>query len=91
MFGYCSKKQVQEMKFFAAINGISFDGESGEKPVPREELPEGVDEQKNFVFGDPSTYEKMSEAEKEELTQKMIGNWTNFTKGGGIGGKKDGL
>ena len=51
------------------------------------DLPEGVENPKEFVFGDPNAYDKMSEEEKEELTQKMMGNWASFTKGGGIGGK----
>jgi hypothetical protein len=81
------KKRSEKMKFLAAIQGIDISGKSGEKPISREEVPEGIENPREFVFGDPDAYDKMSEKEKEELTQKMMGNWASFTKGGGIGGK----
>ena len=42
--------------------------------VPKDQLPSNVKESKHFVFGDPASYEKMSEADREELTQKMMSN-----------------
>lgn len=81
------KKRSEKMKFLAAIQGIDISGKSGETPVSRDELPEGIENPKEFVFGNPDSYDKMSDEEKEKLTQKMMGNWVNFTKGGGIGGK----
>ena len=63
---------------------------SGEKTVPKSELPEGVSEAKKFVFGDPSSYDSMSQEEREELTQEMMGNHKQWSSGGGIGSKKNG-
>ena len=89
MYTKMLKKRADNMRFLAAIQGIDIVDKSGEKVVSRDELPEGVENAKEFVFGDPDSYTKMSDEEKEKLTQKMIGNWANFAKGGGIGGKNE--
>lgn len=81
------KKRSDNMRFLAAIQGIDISGKSGQQQVSAEELPEGVENPKEFVFGDPDAYDKMSQEEKESLTQKMMINWGNFAKGGAIGGK----
>lgn len=81
------KKRSNNMKFLAAIQGIDI-SKSAQKVKP-EELPEGIENPKEFVFGDPDAYKNMSDEEKDALTQKMMGNWGSFAKGGAIGGKNE--
>ena len=85
MYTKTLKKRSDHMKFLAAIQGIDI-SKSGQK-VTADELPEGIDSPKEFVFGDPDAYKNMSNEDKDVLTQKMMGNWGNFAKGGAIGGK----
>lgn len=80
------KKRSDNMRFLAAIQGIDIN-KSGPTAVTPEELPEGIEDPKEFVFGDPEAYKNMSDEDKDALTQKMMGNWGNFAKGGAIGGK----
>ncbi len=77
----------REYEIIGAFHGISL---SGEKAVPKSELPEGVSDAKTFVFGDPDSYKSMSLEEKEQLTQEMMGNHKQWSSGGGIGSKKNG-
>lgn len=84
LFDKSLKKQNDEYRFLAAIHGIDLSSEG--KAVNRAELPEGVSNQKEFVFADPSTYEKMSEEEKQELTNKMMQNWSSFIGKRNLGG-----
>lgn len=54
---------------------------SGTGVVKREHLPPGVSNPKTFVFGDPASYEGMSDDQKAQLTQDMMGNHQNWVKG----------
>lgn len=51
---------------------------SGTGVVKANELPPGISNPKTFVFGDPKEYESMSEDQKTQLTQEMMGNHQNW-------------
>ena len=72
------------MKIIGAFHGFTL---SDEKTVPKEQLPAFVEKQELFVFGDPSQYEKMTTEERQELTEKMMGNHKTWQSSGGLGGK----
>ena len=86
LYEYSMIYKDKEYRIIGAFHGISV----GDKSVPTSELPDGVDDAKSFVFGDPDSYKKMSQEEKEELTQKMMGNHKQWSSGGGIGSVKNG-
>ena len=50
------------MRFMAAIHGIDIDKAKKEKK-----------EADSFLFRDPKEYEHLSEEERKELTEKMLG------------------
>ena len=56
--------KANEYKIIGAFHGINLDADSN---VPEDQLPPDVKNPKHFVFGDPAAYDKMSEADKEEL------------------------
>lgn len=85
LFSSYARRKNDELRFSAGVHGINLD-ESGEKAVSADELPEGITDQREFVFGDPSSYEKMSMEEREALTEKMMANWGGIAKAG-LGGK----
>jgi len=51
---------------------------SGSGVVKANELPPGISNPKTFVFGDPESYKSMSEDQKAQLTQEMMGNHQNW-------------
>ena len=59
------KVKENEYKLQASMHGI----EMKDGPVTQSD----VDSQKVPLFGDPEAYKDMSEQEKENLTQKMLG------------------
>lgn len=74
-----------DMKFMAAVHGIDLDDKSDD--------PEASDRQSDnrpkskpiakssagtLTFKDPAEYEKMSQAEREELTKQMMSHWTRW-------------
>lgn len=82
LYELAEKERSEEYKIIGAFHGIDL---SGEKSVPKNELPEGVNEAKHFVFGDPDAYKGYTQEQKEELTQKMMGNhrqWAPVNIGG---------
>jgi hypothetical protein len=81
----CAQQKDAEYRIIGAFHGISL---SDDKVVPKDQLPEGVNDAKTFVFGDPGTYEKMSQDEREKLTQEMMGNHKQWSSTGGIGSVK---
>lgn len=87
LFENAMRIKNQEYKIIGAFHGISFDDE---KAVSSAELPEGVSDPRKFVFGDPNSYEKLGQEEREKLTQEMMGNHKQWSSGGGIGGSKNG-
>ena len=51
---------------------------TGERVVRSDELPPGISNPKTFVFGDPESYKDMSEDQRAQLTQEMMGNHQNW-------------
>jgi len=66
LFEDYQERQMQERRFQAAIHGINLD-----KEMKKQKKKEKEDS--SFVFGSPEEYKKMSEKEKKELTEKMMG------------------
>ena len=75
MFDIHQENQYKEDRFLAAIHGIDLD-----KEVKNEDFKStpSVKQQNNFVFGDPTEYEKLPESERATLTKKMMGNHQNW-------------
>jgi len=57
---------MQERRFLAGIHGINLDKEIKKQTNKNKE-------ESSFMFGDPKDYEKMSEKERKEKTQIMMG------------------
>lgn len=58
-----------EDRFIAAVHGVDLDKELGN------DIPQNIPSkttQNNFIFGDPSEYEKLSDDERNAKTQKMM-------------------
>jgi hypothetical protein len=86
LFHNTMQQKDAEYRIIGAFHGISL---SDDKVVPKDQLPEGVSDAKTFVFGDPDSYKKMSQEEKEKLTQEMMGNHKQWSSTGGIGSVKN--
>ena len=82
MFSHSVKAKANEYKIIGAFHGINLDADSN---VPEDQLPPDVKNPKHFVFGDPAAYDKMSEADKEELTQKMMSHHKDWSSSSGMG------
>ena len=70
----------------ASFHGIKIsdiDDTSGVSSVKESELPPGISNPKTFVFGDPESYNGMTEEQKTQLTQEMINNHQNWVKNQG--------
>ena len=76
MFENIQKVKGYEMKFQAGIHGVEL------KDKLKQSEPSAILENKVPLSGDPEDYEKMSDSEKEDLTQKMMGKHKNWAKGG---------
>lgn len=84
MFSHAIKSKNDHYKFQASLHGFDISKESD--GLTDGAVPEGV-KRNEFVFGDPSKYDDMTQEEREELTKKMMGNWISFAQGSsGIGG-----
>ena len=65
---------MQERRFLAAIHGINLDKEMNKQKKQKKE-------NSVFMFGSPEDYNKMSEKEKKELTEKMMGKHKSRVSG----------
>ena len=74
LFEDYQERQMQERRFLAAIHGINLDKEMNKQKKQKKE--DGA-----FVFGSPEEYNKMSEKEKKELTEKMMGKHKSRVSG----------
>lgn len=83
LFDIYSSQKSDEYEIIGAFHGIST-----KDSVPKSQLPEGVNDAKKFVFGDPESYKNMSEDERQKLTEEMMGNHKEWSSSGGIGGTK---
>jgi len=74
------ERENQRFKFHAAIHGINLDDNEKQTIVPSESGIERDAPKKshNLVFRDPAEYDKMSESERQELTQRMMGKWKRW-------------
>lgn len=69
LFDRHQDEKYRDHRFLAAIQGINLDKELKKTPsqTPTKE------QQGNFIFGDPTEYEKLTEDERVVLTSKMMG------------------
>lgn len=84
MYESCIKDKLQDYEIIGSFHGIKMSGK-GKSAVPSNQLPPGVDRAEHFVFGAPADYAKMSEAEREALTQKMLANHESFAGSSKLG------
>lgn len=75
LFENIQKTKEHEMKFLAHVHGVDL------KSTKQSE-PSAILEDKVPLFGNPEDYEKMSDDEREDLTQKMMGKHKNWVSGG---------
>ena len=73
MYSFAQEREVERMKFSARIMGIDVDADqpdsTGETPAPqRIPFP-----QSDLLFRHPSEYAKMTDLEKQELSERMMG------------------
>lgn len=81
------------MKFLAAIQGIDLDDrpsasdkesdkDSDDAPASQIKESKPINKpsagNKNLIFKDPREYEKMSQEERDALTQKMMSHWRKW-------------
>ena len=66
LFEDYQERQMEDRRFLAALRGINLDKEIKKHKGKQVE-------EKTFMFGDPKEYEKMSDKERKEKTQKMMG------------------
>ena len=81
LFAEAGKRNHQKNAIIASFHGYELSDStdtSGSTVVKRDELPPGVSNPKTFVFGDPKDYEGMSDDQKAQLTQEMMGNHQNW-------------
>lgn len=62
-----TEREYQRFKIQAALHGAKLD----EKKLPA--TPEQKSEPSNFVFGEPESYEHMTDEARQKLTEKMMG------------------
>lgn len=74
LFEDYQERQMQERRFLAAIHGINLDKEMKKQKKDEKEVS-------SFMFGSPEDYNKMSEKEKKELTEKMMGKHKSRVSG----------
>ena len=73
-----------DMKFMAAVHGIDLDDKSDDPGITStsDDRPKSKPTAKSsagtLTFKDPAEYEKMSQAEREELTKQMMSHWTRW-------------
>jgi hypothetical protein len=83
LYHYALEEEAEGIKLQAAMHGakIKDEYESGLVPSPNED--------QGFVFQDPADYDNLSDAERKELTRKMMGRhkaWAGEKKP--LGGQK---
>ena len=81
LFFEAVKRTNRQNAIIASFHGYEIsdsENSSGRSAVKKEHLPPGVSNPKTFVFGDPKEYEGMSEGQKAQLTQEMMGNHHNW-------------
>lgn len=70
LFININKVKTQEYEYLALLHGADIKGK-GQESQSSDGMP---------LFGDPSSYENMSDEEKEALTQKMMVNYKSWAE-----------
>ncbi|GAG37187.1 unnamed protein product, partial [marine sediment metagenome] len=87
---HSQNREMDRMRFQAAIHGIDLDKETGVKKGSQQVPPTvKVKPMDGLKFGDPDSYKHLSQEKREELTQEMMGKhkaWNAAQKP--MGGKK---
>lgn len=81
LFCEAVKRNNRQNAVIASFHGYEISdstNSSGSTVVQKDHLPPGVSNPKTFVFGDPKDYEGMSDDQKAQLTQDMMGNHQNW-------------
>ena len=78
LYEHAVDRKIRDMKFSAILHGAD------PKDLEGKELSPSV-AQENLLFGDPKDYEKMSEEDKKDLSDKMkkkFMSWAGVRKNG---------
>jgi len=84
MFEHSEKRLGERLKFDAQLHGAKIE----EKPIARapEEMP--VKPKGSFMFGDPEAYKDIPEAQRQEITDRMMNKHKIWSQEGKpLGGK----
>jgi len=79
-------RKTEEFKFHAAIHGASFDEDKNKSDGTQQSSQRSASELKQPsnqslpIFQDPKEYERMDDAQKEQLTQKMMKQHKQWAK-----------
>lgn len=79
LFEHCQKREYYTLKFQAGLQGVDLDKELGKAPSTRSS------KESQFLFRDPKDYEHLSQEEREELTQKMMGMHKSWARSSPLG------
>lgn|GEM_PF-1431071 len=86
MYSEAAKYRYEDYRILASFQGIKLpedpNDSSGQRAVRASEVPPGVTDIKTFVFGDPKDYEKLTDEQKTQLTEKMLSNHKDWVKSG---------
>lgn len=77
MFAYAQKDDYQHARMLAGFQGVDLDKEAKKK------AGESDGEGSKFMFKDPADYKDMTQEEKEEETQRMMGYHKSTVKSEG--------
>ena len=69
LYDHQTKREALDLRFLAAIHGINLDDTQSDSSRETEKNVEKAVP----LFGDPDSYNHLSQEEREELTQKMMG------------------
>lgn len=73
MFEHATVRKIRDMKFSAILHGAD--------PKDLEDKDyETIERKENLLFGDPAEYEKMSEEDRKELSDKMMTKFKKWSK-----------
>lgn len=81
MAEHLQKAEFDKLKIRAAFFGVNLDEEKSKTEKKEGGKRRMQREVTNFAFKDPSEYERMSEIEKKELTEKMMGQHKKWSEG----------
>ena len=68
--------EYDQNRFIAAIHGIDIEAEVDDAPVSN--TPRRVTGSSPMLFGDPEQYSHLSDQERRDLTDQMMGHWRSM-------------